>query len=249
MIINLISGPRNVSTALMYSFAQRNDTLVIDEPFYGYYLRLTGIIHPGRKRIMNSMSSDIEEVTKDLLNQNHGKKIIFVKNMAHHHIHVDEQFLRSVKNVFLIRNPAELLVSFSKVIKDPTLDDIGVKKSWELYHQLINADEAPVVIDSGELLKDPELILEKLCKTIGISYEVNMQTWPAGSRKEDGIWAEYWYHNLHKSTGFIKSEPKEVEVPDELRSVCNEAMGFYNAHKTEIDTSIEAEESMEPVYD
>ena len=38
MIINLISGPRNVSTALMYSFAQRNDTNYYDEPFYGYYL-------------------------------------------------------------------------------------------------------------------------------------------------------------------------------------------------------------------
>lgn len=228
MIINLISGPRNVSTALMYSFAQRNDTMVFDEPFYGYYLKLTGIIHPGRKKIMRSMSTDIDEITNHLLNQNHGDQIIFVKNMAHHHINVDEHFLRSVKNVLLIRNPAELLVSFSKVIKDPTLDDIGVKKSWELYHCLMDWNEAPTVLDSGELLKHPEQMLKKLCDKLQIVYDPTMQTWPAGSREEDGIWAEYWYHNLHRTTGFIKSEPKEIVVPAELQSVCRQAMDFYN---------------------
>lgn len=228
MIVNLISGPRNVSTALMYSFAQRKDTTVIDEPFYGYYLRLTGIIHPGRKRIMNSMSNDIDIVTNDLLNRNHKNHIIFVKNMAHHHINVDGKFLKSVKNVFLIRNPAELLVSFSKVIKDPTLDDIGVKKSWELYHQLKAGSESPVVIDSNELLKDPDLMLEKLCEAIKIPFDKKMLTWPAGPRNEDGIWADHWYHNVHKSTGFIKAAPREVDVPKKLQAVCNEAMYYYN---------------------
>lgn len=228
MIINLISGPRNVSTALMYSFAQRKDTLVMDEPFYGHYLRLTGIIHPGRKRIMNSMSNDINEVTNNLLDKNHRNQIIFLKNMAHHHIDVDERFFFSVKNVFLIRNPAELLVSFSKVIKDPSIHDIGVKKAWELYHQLLEANEKPIVIDSGELLKDPVLMLEKLCKSIEISFDPYMLTWPSGARKEDGIWAKYWYHNVHKSTGFIKSEPSDVTVSDELKPVYDEAINYYN---------------------
>ena len=41
-IISLWSGPRNVSTALMYSFAQRSDTQVIDEPLYAHYLQHTG---------------------------------------------------------------------------------------------------------------------------------------------------------------------------------------------------------------
>lgn len=227
MLINLISGPRNVSTALMYSFAQRRDTKVIDEPFYGYYLKLTGIIHPGRKRIMQSMSTEIDEITNKLLAQEKNGKIIFLKNMAHHHINVDEQFMYAANNVFLIRNPAELLVSFSKVIKEPTIDDIGVKKSSEIYQDLVSAGKQPVVIDSGELLKDPVLMLERLCQAIGIRSDANMQTWPAGPREEDGIWAEYWYHNVHKSIGFIKSEPKAVEVPKELQATCDEAMIYY----------------------
>ena len=227
MIINLISGPRNVSTALMYSFAQRSDTIVVDEPFYGYYLRLTGIIHPGRKRIMNSMPNDIAEVTKGLMSKDGNSRILFIKNMAHHHINVDMEFLKSVTNVFLIRNPAELLISFAKVIKEPTIDDIGVKKSWEIYHDLIDAGESPLVLDSGELLKDPEFMLKKMCEAIGISYEPSMQSWPAGPRREDGVWAEYWYHNVHKSTHFIKSTPKEVDVPEELLPVYEQAVKYY----------------------
>ena len=96
MIINLISGPRNVSTALMYSFAQRGDTKVIDEPFYGYYLKKTGMIHPGKKRIINSMSTDIDEITSKLLAKDQNGKIVFLKNMAHHHIDVDTSFLLQV---------------------------------------------------------------------------------------------------------------------------------------------------------
>lgn len=227
MIVNLISGPRNVSTALMYSFAQRDDTRVIDEPFYGYYLKTTGIIHPGKKRIINSMETDIDIITNNLLHQNHGTNIIFLKNMAHHHINIDQKFLHQVKNIFLIRNPAELLVSFSKVIKNPTIEDIGLKKSWELYHLLLDLDQDPIVIDSGELLKDPAIMLERLCEAIKIKYDPKMQSWRAGPRKEDGIWADYWYHNVHKSTAFIKSEPKKVEVPEELTEVWKEANNYY----------------------
>ena len=44
--ICLWSGPRNVSTALMYAFAQRPDTAVVDEPLYAHYLRVSGADHP-----------------------------------------------------------------------------------------------------------------------------------------------------------------------------------------------------------
>ena len=55
--INLCSGPRNVSTALMYAFAQRSDTHVVDEPLYAHYLQVTGAQHPGRDNILACMDS------------------------------------------------------------------------------------------------------------------------------------------------------------------------------------------------
>jgi len=228
MIINLISGPRNVSTALMYSFAQRKDTKVVDEPFYGFYLKKTGIIHPGKKRIMQSMMTDIDQITDRLLQKDCKDKVLFLKNMSHHHIDVSHIFLQNVNNVFLIRNPAELLISFSKVIKNPGIDDIGLKKSWELFTLLQRLDQNPIVIDSGELLKNPEVMLERLCSVLSIPFDQGMLSWPAGPRKEDGIWAEYWYHNVHRSTGFVQSQPKEVQLTDDLQEVYQEALKYYN---------------------
>ena len=60
--ICLWSGPRNVSTALMYAFAQRSDTHVIDEPLYAHYLHNTdrATAHPGIAAVMASMSTDGE---------------------------------------------------------------------------------------------------------------------------------------------------------------------------------------------
>ena len=43
------SGPRNISTALMRSFENRQDTVVLDEPFYAYFLKETNLNHPGRE--------------------------------------------------------------------------------------------------------------------------------------------------------------------------------------------------------
>jgi hypothetical protein len=228
MIINLISGPRNVSTALMYSFAQRHDTNVKDEPFYGYYLKLTRTIHPGRKKIMNSMTTDIEQIINQLLSQDLEGRILFLKNMAHHHIEINDDFLFFAKNLFLIRNPAELIVSFAKVIKEPTMDDIGIRKSWELFQHLVQHNVKAWILDSGELLKNPRTMLKQICEAMAIPFDPNMLAWPAGPRPEDGIWAKYWYHQVHKTTGFIKYQPREVIVPAPLQPLYNEAMTYYN---------------------
>ena len=77
-IINLISGPRNLSTALMYSFSRRPDTKVIDEPFYAHYLDTTGIDHPGRKDTLMSMSTDINKVL-DKIFTNNDCEILFLR--------------------------------------------------------------------------------------------------------------------------------------------------------------------------
>ena len=92
-IINLISGPRNLSTALMYSFSQRPDCIVIDEPFYAHYLTSTGIDHPSREETINSMSSEINEMLEYIFSKKN-VEIVFLKNMAHHHIKMDLSFLK-----------------------------------------------------------------------------------------------------------------------------------------------------------
>ena len=56
--ICLWSGPRNVSTALMYAFSQRSDAQVIDEPLYAHYLRVSEVKHPGYLEVLSKMNAD-----------------------------------------------------------------------------------------------------------------------------------------------------------------------------------------------
>jgi hypothetical protein len=223
-IINLISSPRNISTALMYSFAQRKDTKVVDEPFYGYYLTKSKIEHPGQQEIIDSMEVDPQKIIKNIFND-HDKPVLFLKNMAHHLIDMDLSFLKTMVNLFLIRDPKRLIASFAKVIPDPGPTDIGVEKQYELF-QMLQTDD-PVVVDSGELLKDPQKVLQQVCKDLQIPFDTNMLSWPAGPIEEDGIWSRYWYKNVHRSTGFQKPEKSNINLPVHCHKLYESSTGFY----------------------
>jgi len=226
-IIQLISGPRNISTALMYSFGNRKSCHIVDEPFYAYYLGLTKSDHPGKEEIINSMTTDPEQIIDEITNHDL-KGDLFIKNMAHHFIGLNPMFSLNFKNIFLIRNTEEILHSFSKVIPFPSLNDIGIKKEWELYEYLTDHGNNPIVIDSGILLSDPETILKKLCLAIDIHFEKTMLQWKPGPRKEDGIWAKYWYGNVHKTSCFKRQNTKEITLKENLKQVNEEAYIYYS---------------------
>lgn len=232
MIINLISSPRNISTALMYSFAQRIDIKVIDEPFYAYYLLKSGAKHPGREEIINSQPTTIQGVCDwidDIASKN---EVVFVKNMAHHLIETDLDFLEKFTNVFLIRDPALLIASFAKVIEKPTMEAIGIARQFEIYERLSLSGHCPV-IDSGNILANPKNALKKLCKEIDIPFKEEMLNWEKGALEEDGIWAKYWYGNVHNSTGF--ATPIKTNMPEltsELQPLLAASLPYYSQLST-----------------
>ncbi|MEM7368004.1 MAG: sulfotransferase family protein [Bacteroidota bacterium] len=223
----LWSGPRNVSTALMYSFAQRSDSLVVDEPLYAHYLRVSGAEHPAREVVIASQNSNGIAVMKELTLSPYSKQLLFVKHMAHHLVDLDLQLLLPVKNILLIRHPGEVLNSFSKIIDQPILRDIGIKRQAEVYQWLEEQGEAPMVLDGNEVLKDPSTVLNGVCQELGIPFETNMLQWKAGPRPEDGIWAPHWYSNVHRSTGFQAYQPKSRTVRPDLEAVLKAAMPHY----------------------
>lgn len=227
--ICLWSGPRNVSTALMYSFAQRRDVRVIDEPLYGHYLRVSGADHPGRDEILAAMNCDGATVMRELLAKQRRDPSIrqFQKHMAHHLIELDLGFLRDTSNIFLIRNPHEMLPSLTIQLPDAQLADTGLKRQWELYSDLCESGQAPAILDSRELLLDPAGILTQLCEHLGLSFDPGMLRWRAGPRAEDGIWAPYWYHAVHESTGFAPYRPKDG-FPKELQGLLDECEPWYD---------------------
>ena len=227
--INLISGPRNVSTALMYSFAQRGDTAVVDEPLYAYYLSSQQVEHPGKKEVLESQSHHAKTVIEEVLLADYGHPVLFIKNMAHHIVDMNLDFLSEMTNVFLVREPREMLTSFIKTIPNPTLKDTAYKRQFELFEYVTETkSDPPVVIDSKELLVDPKSVLNEACQQIGIPFDDSMLSWPAGHIPEDGVWAKHWYHNVHKSTGFKPYKPKDEEVPEEFSDLLDACNQYYN---------------------
>ncbi len=219
----------------MYSFAQREDITVLDEPFYGYYLQNASLEneHPSQKEILQTMELKEEKVVEGI-NTLSEKKKVFVKGMAHHYLTETPSFILNWENVILIRHPKKLIASFSKVIHTPTLNDIGIKKASELFLFLKKSGKTPIVIDSDELLKNPESYLKKLCDLLNIPFSEKMLRWKKGGILEDGIWATHWYGNVHNSEGFAVQKSSSQPLPQHLEPLLKKALPYYETLKNNI---------------
>lgn len=227
MRINLWSGPRNVSTALMYAFAQRSDTRVTDEPLYAHYLHLTGAQHPGREEILAAMDHNGERVIRELLEASLESPVLFVKNMAHHFVELSWDFLEQVTNVMLIRDPEQMLPSLINQVPEPKLADTALGRQKEIFDYLQKSGLRPCVLDSRELLLNPERVLRQLCTHVGLKFDPCMLSWPAGGRPEDGVWAPHWYHMIRTTTGFGLYRPKTAPFPAFLEPLLEECRPYY----------------------
>ncbi len=231
------SGPRNLSTAMMYSFGARSDCAVWDEPFYAAYLLTTGLDHPMRDAIIKGGDTDPDRVSSACLGDiPGGKGVYFLKLMAQHMIPgFDRTWCRDCVNVFLIRHPARVIASYAAKRQNPTLDDIGFRQQAELFDAICQQNgAAPPVVDSLDIRANPEGTLAKLCKAIGLPFENEMLRWPKGGNPGDGIWADHWYGAVKQSTGFARPEGALPKVAAELQDVLAGAMPAFQlmqAHK------------------
>ncbi|MFV2051183.1 HAD family hydrolase [Aliiroseovarius sp. YM-037] len=229
MKIAMWSGPRNLSTAMMYAFGNRPDCSVVDEPLYAAYLTATGIEHPMREEILASQPADPAEVIRQITGSNPaGKPHFYQKHMAQHMVDgVDRGWLTDVTNVFLIRHPARVVASYAAKREAPSFDDIGFWQQTELYDEITARGGRPVVIDSHDIRENPEAMLRKLCDAIGLPFDPAMLHWPAGGHADDGVWAAHWYGAVHRSTGFAGAEGPLPELDGAYTEIVDQAMPHY----------------------
>jgi hypothetical protein len=226
--ISLWSGPRNVSTALMYSFAQRDDVKVVDEPFFGVFIqRYPQIFRPSRAEVLQAMPLKEEEVLKELhsISQSHSQ--LFLKNMVNHWPLVNWEEKKQWRHVFLFRNPQAVIESFSKQVHQPQLFDLGYAEQLKAIRELEQAGIPFYLLQSEAILQDPEKELSKLCSFLNMPFNTSMLQWPAAARPEDGPWAKYWYQNVHKSTGFVPYKAKTSQLSPSFEKLAQEAHLYY----------------------
>lgn len=223
------SGPRNISTAMMYAFANRADCAAVDEPFYAAYLALTGLEHPMRAEIMASQPQDPAEVIAELTGENPGGlPHVYHKHMAQHMLpEIPRDWFGGMKHILLIRHPARVVASFSAKYENPVLADIGFVQQAELHRQLLAEGLDPVVVDSADIRADPEGMLRQLCARIGLDWDPALLSWPAGPKPEDGVWAAHWYGAVHQSTGFAGVEGPMPELEGAAKALAEAAQPSY----------------------
>jgi hypothetical protein len=224
------SGPRNISTALMRSWENRSDSRVVDEPFYPHFLAVTGIDHPGRDDVVAGGETDWRVVARSLLApMPAGVRVFYQKHMTHHLTDdmTEHSWLRGLSNVVLIRDPREVVASYIKSRQQVTAFDIGTEQQLTLYDEIASFGTDPIVIDSADFLRDPRRYLEALCARNALPFDDAMLSWSSGQRDTDGVWGEYWYDAVWRSTGFEPYRPRDVQLEGEPAAVATACLPAY----------------------
>lgn len=200
---------------------------MLDEPLFGHFLKHTGVQRPSREEALAAMETDPLVVIEEQLLGKLDRPILFMKHMANHLEGLDLSFLKTFKNVILTRHPAGVIASYIKNIDTPTLLDLCYSHQVQVLHYL-NSHELPVtVLDSAEILENPRNALTKLCHWCDIPFDDAMLSWKVGPRPEDGVWAKYWYHRVHQSTGFAPYMKTDQSVPERLQPLLKECIPLY----------------------
>ena len=228
------SGPRNISTALMYAFSNRADCGAVDEPFYAAYLERTGKDHPMRAEILASQPRDPEAVVAALCGSNPGElPHVYHKHMAQHMLPgLWGDWVSEMVHVILIRHPARVVSSFRKGYAEAGLEDVGFVQLAEIYDDLAARGLDPVIVEGSDVRADPEGMLRALCDRIGLAWDPAMLEWPAGPKDVDGVWAPVWYGAVHQSTGFAGPEGELPDLDGVAREMAEAAMPHYEKLRT-----------------
>lgn len=227
--IAMWSGPRNLSTAMMRSFGARGDTQCVDEPFYAAYLALTGVNHPMRDEILSAHPTDPDAIARELSEGPLTAAVSYQKHMTHHMVAgLPRSWMTLVRNAFLIRHPARVLASYARKMEAVSLTAIGFAQQVELFDFVVGElGQAPIVVDSDDILRDAPGVLRELCARLEISYEPAMLSWAPGPRPEDGAWAPHWYDAVWRSTGFGKPPGPLPALAGEFAPILEAALPLY----------------------
>lgn len=225
MNVAMWSGPRNLSTAMMYAFAARGDCAVWDEPFYAAWLKATGAAHPMAAEIIAAHEADPARVAEALATPPRDKPHRYAKHMPHHMVpDFPLDWAETCVHAHLIRHPARVLASYAARRDEVTFEEIGYAQQAEFHARFPGP-----VIDGTDIRRDPAGMLGRLCAEIGLPFAGAMLGWPAGPKPFDGVWARHWYGAVHRSTGFAEAEGALPPVAPEHVALHARALPIYEA--------------------
>lgn len=170
-----------------------------------------------------------------------GQGAVFTKDFPHYIEHAwNDAFLSHFTHSFLIRDPAKVATSMYKHWPDFVLKEIAVLEQRELFDRVADKlGHAPPLIDSDDLLENPQGIVAAWCKAVSIPYMENALSWEPSGNVGDHSWYDggSWHANLANSDG-LKAQPRRYidisDAPDRVKEIYNLVMPHYehmHAHR------------------
>ncbi len=221
----------------MRAWENRDDCVVVDEPLYAHYLDVTGLDHPGRDEVIAAGETDWRAVVCALTGPLPASvRVQYQKHMTHHLVDSveDRSWIAGLHDVLLVRDPSEVVASYTRSREDVVPDDIGLLQQARLFDELCDAVGEPMVVDAADFLAEPEAFLREICRRIDVPFTDRMLHWPAGPRASDGVWAPYWYAAVERSTGFERHHRDPVHLygtAAEVAEACRPAYERLHARR------------------
>ncbi len=210
------SGPRNISTALMRSWENRPDTVVVDEPLYAHYLAVTGLDHPGRDEVVAAGETDWRVVVSELTGPlPDGVRVHYQKHMAHHLVDEidDRSWVLGLTNVLLVRDPAEVVASYTRSRAD------GRARRTSACCSRCGCTTSSRPRASRPWWSTPPTSSTSRSRSCASCAGARVSGSPTGCcagrpapATSDGVWAPHWYAAVERSTGFERRDRGPVEL-------------------------------------
>ena len=220
-ILALWAVPRSTSTAFEWMMRQRGDFACLHEPFGEAWYQGEDPLWPRFKAGDKTTPGLTAESVWEDIQARAERAPLFLKDFPHYINHMwTPEFLSHFTHAFLIRDPAKSISSIYAKWPDFDEVEVGFPEQRALFDLLTAlCGKPPPVIDSDDMLEDPETMVAAFCHAVGIPFVPEALNWKPGSDTGDYSWWDggSFHANLKASTGLKPQARRYVEVADAPR--------------------------------
>ncbi|MGI9451234.1 MAG: sulfotransferase family protein [Geminicoccaceae bacterium] len=242
-ILALWAVPRSTSTAFEWMMRQRGDMTCFHEPFGEAWYQGENPLWPRATPDSVRTSGLTLESVLEKLKAKAAEGPVFSKDFPHYIDHMwTDGMLDLFNHSFLIRDPAKTITSMFDKWPDFNPKEVGFAEQRALFDRLCDRyGKPPPVIDSDDLLEDPERMVEVWCQAVGIPFMPKALRWEPGARDEVSWWDGGSFHaNLRGSDGLKPQKRRYVDIgdaPDRVKEVYENVLPHYQhlyAHRLSV---------------
>jgi len=214
---------------------ERGDLDVLHEPFlYYYYLSSES---PAQHLQFADFDPDPQrpisyaDIRADILHRS-SKQPVFFKDMAFYivdRLSADDEFAAAATHTFLIRDPAESIVSYYHRDPNFTCTEVGLEAQWQLFQWLRDNDHQPRVVTADEIKRAPEQSMARYWQKVDLIDMPSALQWQS-TTPDDWKSVAAWHGDAINS-GAIRAPDNTRDYRAELAELGQPYTDFEKIHR------------------